>query len=107
MISYYTKLKEFILPGAHSIERYLVEEQLHSTIHTYYQDRKLCANKLINLRVTPKIPISYMIIEIVFNQLFTLPKSAHIELFYGSLLLELCKLQPNSMPQVVCLIKYE
>lgn len=101
MFDYTDVPEEFILPGAHSIERFLIEEQLHSTINTYYLDRKLCANKLINLSVMPKIPISYMIVEIILGQLFTLPKPAHIELFYGSLLLELCKLQPSLFPQVL------
>lgn len=101
MFDYTDVPEEFVLPGAHSIERFLVEEQLHSTINTYYTDRKLCANKLLNLNVTPKIPLNYMIVEIILGQLFTLPKPAHIELFFGSLLLELCKLQPYMMPQVL------
>jgi len=101
MFDYTDVPEEFILPGAHSIERFLIEEQLHSTINTYFLDRKLCANKLLNLRVTSKIPLNYVIIETVFSQLFSLPKAPHIELFYGSLILELCKLQPNFMPQVV------
>ena len=101
MFDYTDVPEEFILPGAHSIERFLIEEQLHSTINTYFLDRKLCANKLLTLRVTSKIPLNYVIVEIVFGQLFMLPKTPHIELFYGSLLLELCKSQPNYMPQVV------
>lgn len=101
MFDYTDVPEEFILPGAHSIERFLIEEQLHSTVNTYFLDRKLCASKLLNLVVTPKIPLNYVITEIIFGQLFTLPKTPHIELFYGSLLLELCKMQPNFMPQVL------
>lgn len=101
MFDYTDVPEEFILPGAHSIERFLIEEQIHSTINTYYLDRKLCANKLLNLRIMPKLPLNYMIVEVILGQLFTLPKPAHIELFYGSLLLELCKLQPGHLPQVL------
>lgn len=89
------------MPGAHSIERYLVEEQLHSVINTYYLDRKLCASKLLSLKVTSRLPLNYMIVEIVMSHLFSLPKTPLIELFYGSLLIELCKLQPEFMPQVL------
>lgn len=102
--------EEFILPGAHSIERYLVEEQLHTVIDTYFMDRKLCANKLLQTKLTNKIPLNYMIVEVIFAQLFSLPKPVHLDLFYGSLLIELCKIQPDKIPLVLaqaCELLYE
>lgn len=42
-----------------------------------------------------------MIIEAVFAQMFRLPASPNVEIFYHSLILELCKLQPSDMPMVL------
>ncbi|ELT97533.1 hypothetical protein CAPTEDRAFT_202900 [Capitella teleta] len=89
------------LPGSHSIERYLIEEHLHYLIHQNCMERKDCAAALLSYHGKDQVPINYMIVEVVFSQLLQLPKAPYLELMYGVLLLELCKLQPGSMPQVL------
>lgn len=42
-----------------------------------------------------------MIVECLFAQLFQLPKAQHIEIFFGAIFIELCKLQPNFIPLVL------
>ncbi|XP_046556398.1 nuclear cap-binding protein subunit 1-like [Haliotis rubra] len=98
----YTDVPEgSVLPGSHAIERYLIEEHLHKIIHTYCIERKDCAATLLSFTSKNKIPLNYMIVEVVFGQLFQLPRPPFIEILYGSLFIELCKLQPGSMPQVL------
>ncbi|XP_078375127.1 nuclear cap-binding protein subunit 1-like isoform X2 [Oculina patagonica] len=89
------------MPGAHAIERYLVEEGIERTIHAHFKDRKECANQLLNLPGKSKVPIHYCLIEVIFSEMFRLPNSHHPQIFYGSLIIELCKLQPNSIPGIV------
>lgn len=57
-----------------------------------------------------KLPLDYMVVEVIFSELFALPAPKYVEICYGSLLLELCKLQPGTLPLVVstsnpCLFK--
>lgn len=89
------------MPGAHSIERYLVEESLGRTLNDHYKDRKKCATQLLNFAEKEKIPLEYCVIEVIFGHLFKLPVPQHLELFYGSLLVELCKMQQGSIPGVL------
>uniref|UniRef100_A0A915NSG8 Nuclear cap-binding protein subunit 1 n=1 Tax=Meloidogyne floridensis TaxID=298350 RepID=A0A915NSG8_9BILA len=86
-----------------SIERFLVEEDLNWIIDNNYTDRKSCADALLGYYRKEAIPLNYMITEVIFSQLFRLPKSPHCEIFYGSLLIELCRSQSNSMPQVLAM----
>lgn len=90
-----------VLPGAHSIERFLIEEHLHQIIEMYHLERKDCAAHLLNFPYKLKIPLDYCIVEIIFAELFNLPTPRYLEVFYGSVLIELCKLQPSTMPQVL------
>ncbi|CAB4063026.1 NCBP1 [Lepeophtheirus salmonis] len=90
-----------ILPGHHSIERYLIEEQLLRILCTYSYERKECAAQLLDYTLKNKIPLEYMIVEVMFGEMFALPTPKFIEICYGSILIELCKLQPSTMPQVL------
>lgn len=101
MFDYTDVPEQFVLPGAHAIERYLIEDEIANIIHTYHTERKDCAKRLTEMRANNKIPLNYMIIEVIFGHLFQLPRPQHVELFYGSLLLELCKLQQSTLPPVL------
>lgn len=90
-----------IMPGAHSIERFLIEEHLHSIIEMYHLERKDCAAHLLNFPYKSKIPLEYCIVEVVFSELFHMPTPRYLDIAYGAILIELCKLQPSTMPQVL------
>ncbi|CAH1100099.1 unnamed protein product [Psylliodes chrysocephalus] len=90
-----------ILPGEHSIERFLIEEHLHSIIELYHLERKDCAAHLLNFPYKLKIPLEYCIVEVIFAELFHMPTPRYLEIAYGAVLIELCKLQPSTMPQVL------
>nr|CAG4643826.1 EOG090X03JL [Lepidurus arcticus] len=90
-----------VLPGTHSVERHLIEEHLHQTIERYHIERKELATQLLAFPQRNKIPIEYMIVEVMFAELFNMPNPRYLEVCYGSTLIELCKLQPSTMPQVL------
>ncbi|EPB76851.1 MIF4G domain protein [Ancylostoma ceylanicum] len=90
-----------VLPGAHSIERFLIEEELNWIVDFNASDRKICAEELTNYARGANVPIAYMILEVLFSQLFRLPHPPQPTGFYGPLLLDLCRLQSSTMPQVL------
>ncbi|XP_068451777.1 nuclear cap-binding protein subunit 1 [Clinocottus analis] len=90
-----------VMPGSHSVERYVIEENLHCIIQTHWKERKTCAAQLLSYPGKNKIPLNYHIVEVIFGELFQLPTPPHIDVMYTTLLIELCKLQPGSLPQVL------
>ena len=66
----------------------------------YHRERKDCAAQLLSYPMRNKIPLEYMIVEVMFGEIFRLPNPEFLEICYGSILIELCKLQPSTMPQV-------
>nr|CDP91106.1 Bm3900, isoform h [Brugia malayi] len=88
-----------VLPGAHSIERFLVEEELRWILDQEKTNRKKCASRLLEYDKRTLVPLNYVILEVIFSQLFHLPEAPTRLIFYGSLLIELCK--TKSMPQVI------
>lgn len=69
----------------------------------YHLERKDCAGHLLNFPYKLKIPLEYCIVEVIFAELFHMPSPRYLEINYGSILIELCKLQPSTMPQVLAL----
>ncbi|KAL6117330.1 ncbp1 [Pungitius sinensis] len=90
-----------VMPGSHSVERFVIEENLHCIIQTHWKERKTCAAQLLSYPGKNKIPLNYHIVEVIFGELFQLPTPPHIDVMYTTLLIELCKLQPGSLPQVL------
>lgn len=45
----------------------------------------------------------FVVFQVLFSEMFRLPNPHHVQVFYGSLIIELCKSQPNTMPGVVSL----
>ena len=64
MFDYTDVPEQYVLPGAHAIERYLIEDEIANIIHTYHMERKDCAIQLTQIRPKNKIPLNYMIIEV-------------------------------------------
>ncbi|XP_017285218.1 nuclear cap-binding protein subunit 1 isoform X1 [Kryptolebias marmoratus] len=90
-----------VMPGSHSVERFVIEENLQCILKTHWKERKTCAAQLLSYPGKNKIPLNYHIVEVIFGELFQLPVPPHLDVMYTTLLIELCKLQPGSLPQVL------
>lgn len=91
------------LPGNRAIERWLIEDSVRNIVATYKMDKKDCAARLLQLYDADKLPLNYILVECLFGDLFCLPNPTNTMVFYTAIFIELCKLQPNKMPQVLAL----
>uniref|UniRef100_A0A7N8WSS2 Nuclear cap binding protein subunit 1 n=1 Tax=Mastacembelus armatus TaxID=205130 RepID=A0A7N8WSS2_9TELE len=53
-----------VMPGSHSVERFVIEENLHCIIKTHWKERKTCAAQLLSYPGKNKIPLNYHIVEL-------------------------------------------
>uniref|UniRef100_F6PKJ4 MIF4G domain-containing protein n=1 Tax=Ciona intestinalis TaxID=7719 RepID=F6PKJ4_CIOIN len=92
-----------LIPGNHAIERWLIEEQLRSIVRTFNCDKKECASRLLGYPGRDKVPLNHMIVECLMGDIFRLPESPYPLVMYAAVFIELCKLQPSMMPQVLAI----
>ncbi len=69
--------------------------------YPWLKTKQECAAQLLSYPLKNKIPLEYIIVEVMFGEIFRLPNPLCLEIAYGSIMIELCKLQPSTMPQVL------
>merc|ERR1739838_604132 len=90
-----------VLPGNHAIERWVAEENVRDIIATYKKEKKVVAQRMLGLYDENKLPLTYIIIEVMFGDMFRLPTPPNSIVFYTAVFIELCKLQPTNFPVVL------
>ncbi|EHH57227.1 80 kDa nuclear cap-binding protein, partial [Macaca fascicularis] len=91
-----------VMPGRHFKEDFSLLISKHIAFETAYLTFHVSsAAQLVSYPGKNKIPLNYHIVEVIFAELFQLPAPPHIDVMYTTLLIELCKLQPGSLPQVL------
>uniref|UniRef100_A0A8C8J546 MIF4G domain-containing protein n=1 Tax=Oncorhynchus tshawytscha TaxID=74940 RepID=A0A8C8J546_ONCTS len=53
-----------VMPGSHSVERFVIEDNLHNIIKSHWKERKSCAAQLLSYPGKNKIPLNYHIVEL-------------------------------------------
>ncbi|EDX12083.1 GD19424 [Drosophila simulans] len=90
------------LPPPVSIERHLLEAQILDMLISFHNERKICADSLLMYAASkPQLPVYYCIVEVILGEMLRLPTAKWTTITYGCLLVELCKRQPDKIPQVV------
>ncbi|CAJ0571563.1 unnamed protein product, partial [Mesorhabditis spiculigera] len=90
-----------VLPGAHSIERFLIDEEINWILEQNLLDPKQCVKALLNYPKRAQIPLHYCIMEVFFSQMLRLPAAPHNHLVYASVIIDLCNNQAATVPQVL------
>lgn len=89
------------LPRFNSIDRFLVEDAIMNVINSKNMTKKECAESLLRISGRSSMPLNYMLVEVLFGGLLELPVPRYSELFYGSILVQLCQLMADHLPQVL------
>ncbi|KAL3315211.1 Component of the cap-binding complex (CBC) [Cichlidogyrus casuarinus] len=93
-----------VLPGAHTIERFLVDDYVQIIIESCSYNRSICARTLLSLETRARVPIEYIIVEQVLGGMFQLPEPTVTHgqlLFFGALIIQLCNESSMTIPLVL------
>lgn len=89
------------LPADDSIDRYLAEETISDISQAYSNGRKNGAVQLVLFSQRVKIPVDYLIIEVLMGKILQLPNAEEVSIYYSCLLIELCKCHPTVYPLIL------
>lgn len=87
------------IPGSDKVERFCIENHIRAVIDEISNDPKGCARHLSNMHNSDQLPVKHLLVETILGELFTLPRPAHEEIFYHSLLYEFARIfHPSKNP---------
>jgi hypothetical protein len=79
------------------IERFVLEDYVLDFLFFWQDEHKTCVQFLLQLPVTA-LDLERALIEILFSQIFRLPNAPLKRVYYGLLLIDLCRARPDTVP---------
>ncbi|KAM8717712.1 hypothetical protein ACLKA7_004418 [Drosophila subpalustris] len=90
------------LPEELDIERHVIESHILQILQLHHLERKTCAELLSSYIVSqPNVALEHCIVEVLLGQMLQLPSAPYLTINYGSIIIELCKMRPCKLPQIV------
>ena len=82
------------IPSMTPIDRLIVQEYIEDTLYFFNPSHKECVKQLL-LRVPVKFNCDYALIDFILSQLFLLPSPPFKMVYYGVILVDLCRAEPR------------
>jgi nuclear cap-binding protein subunit 1 len=79
------------------MEWFILEDYVLDLLFLWQDEHKNCIRLLLQLPVTT-FDLDRALVEILFSQIFRLPTSPLNRVYYGVLLIDLCRAHPESVP---------
>eukprot|EP00126_Sphaerothecum_destruens_P012927 Sdes_comp22115_c0_seq1m20642 len=86
-----------LLPGPYSIERFFVGEFVATILFYFETNRRECTRQLANLKLLGQFNWDFIICESILAEIFRLPAPRYKQLYYYSVLMEICRVPESKM----------